>query len=121
MHSAMSTPKRIVSRMSNGNPPDDFAGLVCTAGGFSSTVDDAFSETSLTTSPPPLHGTAVLVGSLRKLRSHHYLATFHHHVQNGRLGEILGRRLGEDSTLTHDQHAVGQPEHLGHLAGHQHH
>src|SRR6266498_2490776 len=112
MHSAMSTPKRIVSRMSNGNPPDDFAGLVCTAGGFSSTVDDAFSDTSLTPSPPPLRGPAVLDGSLRKLRSrlrrlrstgalrglgavlsadgslrklrsHHYLATFHHHVQNG--------------------------------------
>src|SRR6476469_8415372 len=51
MHSATSTPMRIVSRMSSGNPPDFFGGAVCTAGGRLSTVDGDFSDTSLTPLP----------------------------------------------------------------------
>src|SRR4030095_13911274 len=45
----------------------------------------------------------------------------HDEVEHAAFVEFLGGRLLDQPALAHDQHPVGQAQHLGHLAGHQQH
>src|SRR3954468_19081517 len=47
--------------------------------------------------------------------------SFHDQVEDPALVELGRRGLVHHPALAHDEHPVGQPEHLGHLAGHDHH
>src|SRR5690348_5575782 len=47
--------------------------------------------------------------------------SFHDQVEDPGLVELGRRGLVHHPALAHDEHPVGQPEHLGHLAGHDHH
>ena len=61
---------------------------------------------------------AVVVASCR--RTFHQRPR-HDEVEHGVFVELAGGRLADDPALAHDQHPVGQAEHLGHLAGDQQH
>ena len=58
-------------------------------------------------------------GHGRLLRVSHG-ASLHHQVEYPALVELARRAPCAPPALAHDQHLVGQAEHLGHLAGHQH-
>src|SRR5882724_7717920 len=48
-------------------------------------------------------------------------APFHDQVEHAGLVELAARCLVHHPPVAQYQHPVGQPEHLGHVAGHQHH
>ena len=59
------------------------------------------------------------LGRLRRLRScdRSRRTPVHDHVEHLVLVEVAGGCLVDDRALAHDQHPVGQAEHLRHLAG----